>query len=67
MSEAVIVSVARTPVGKRGKGLASLSAPSLAAMVMKRVVEQAGIKPQQLDEVIFGNLFNVDWGNPARV
>lgn len=67
MSEAVIVSVARTPVGKRGKGLASLSAPSLAAMVMKRVAEQAGIKPQQLDEVIFGNLFNVDWGNPARV
>lgn len=67
MNEAVIVSVARTPVGKRGKGLASLSAPALAALVMRQVVEQVGVKPQWLDEVIFGNLFNVDWGNPARV
>ena len=67
MKEAVIVSVARTPIGKRGKGLASITAPKLGALAMKQAVEQVGLKPELLDEVIFGNLFNVDYGNPARV
>lgn len=67
MREAYIVSVARTPVGKRGCALAKFEAPDLAAMAMKKAVEWADINPECIDEVIFGNIFNFDYGNIARV
>ena len=67
MKEAVIVEVARTPVGKFRKSLAAFEAPVLGGMAMKKVVEKAGIKPETLDEVIYANLFNYNWGNLARL
>lgn len=67
MREAVIVSVARTPVGKRGLALGTFEAPVLGAMAMQKAVERAGLDPESIDEVIFGNLFNYNYGNLARV
>jgi acetyl-CoA C-acetyltransferase len=67
MREAVIVSVARTPVGKRGLALGNFEAPVLGAMAMRKAVERAGLDPESIDEVIFGNLFNYNYGNLARV
>ena len=66
-TNAVIVEVARTPVGKFRQALATFEAPVLGGMVMKKVVEKAGIDPVIIDDVIFANLFNYNWGNLARV
>jgi acetyl-CoA C-acetyltransferase len=67
MREAVIVSVARTPVGKRGQALGKFEAPVLGAMAMQKAVERAKLDPESIDEVVFGNLFNFNYGNIARV
>lgn len=67
MTNAVIVEVARTPVGKFRKNLSTLEAPVLGSLAMKKVVEKAGIDPVNIDEVIFANLFNYNWGNIARI
>ncbi len=67
MRNAVIVEVARTPVGKFRQALASFEAPTLGAMAMKKVVEKAWIDPSIIDEVIYANLFNYNMGNLARV
>lgn len=67
MREAVIVSVARTPVAKRAQSLANFEAPVLGALAMKKAVERAGLNPESIDEVILGNLFNYNYGNLARV
>lgn len=66
MSETVIVSALRSPVAKYRGELAALSVPRLGAIVLKAVMEQTGIDPREVDEVIMGNLFGSDWGNPAR-
>jgi acetyl-CoA C-acetyltransferase len=66
MRDAVIVGALRTPLGKFRGGLASLEVPDLGAIPLKAVVEKAGIEPGQIDEVVMGNLFGSDWGNPAR-
>ncbi len=67
LREVVIAEVIRTPIGKFRKALASLEAPYIGSLVMKKVVEKAGIDPKSIDEVIFGNLFNYNWGNLARI
>ncbi|HWQ77610.1 MAG TPA: thiolase family protein [Anaerovoracaceae bacterium] len=67
MKNAVIVEVARTPVGKFRQALASFEAPALGSLAMKKVVEKAGIDPGTIDEVIFANLFDYNWGNLARI
>ena len=55
MREAVIVSVARTPIGKAYRGAFNdLSAPTLAAVAVKAAVESAGIDPNEIDDCIFG-------------
>jgi acetyl-CoA C-acetyltransferase len=55
MREAVIVSAARTPIGKAYRGAFNdLSAPSLAAVAIKSAVERAGIEPSEMDDCIFG-------------
>jgi acetyl-CoA C-acetyltransferase len=66
MQDAVIVGALRTPLGKFRGSLASLEVPDLAAIPLKAVVEKAGLEPGQIDEVVMGNLFGSDWGNPAR-
>jgi acetyl-CoA C-acetyltransferase len=67
MEKAVIVSAVRTPIGKFLGALASLSAPQLGAAVVREAVARAGLRPDQVDEVIFGNVVSAGLGqNPAR-
>ena len=66
MREAVIVSMARTPVGKVGGALSSITAADLGAVAIKEAVKRAGIDPHTIDDVIFGNILNSDWQNIAR-
>jgi acetyl-CoA C-acetyltransferase len=56
MREAVIVSAARTPIGKAYRGAFNdLTSPSLAAVAIKSAVKRAGIKPEEIDDCIFGS------------
>ncbi|CAM1504670.1 Fc.00g022610.m01.CDS01 [Cosmosporella sp. VM-42] len=62
-----IVSVARTPIGSFLGSLSSLSATQLGATAIKGAVERAGIKPEDVDEVFFGNVLSAGLGQgPAR-
>ena len=54
MAEAYIVSAVRTPVGRRGGGLAGVHPADLGAHVLRAVVERAGIDPAAIDDVIMG-------------
>lgn len=63
----VIVSVARTPMGSMQGSLSALAAHELGAVAIKAAVERAGIQPEQLDEVIMGNVLQAGQGQaPAR-
>ena len=66
MKKAVVVSAKRSVVGKFQKSLASVPPEKLGAMAMKAVIEDTGISPEMIDEVIFGNLFNYNMANAAR-
>src|SRR6516225_3289504 len=67
MTDVVIVSAARTAVGKFGGSLAKIAAPELGATVIKAVLERAGLKPEQISEVILGQVLTAGSGqNPAR-
>ena len=67
MSEVVIVSAVRTPIGCFGGALASLSAPKLGAVAIKGAVARAGIKPEEIDEVLMGIVLQGGVGQaPAR-
>jgi len=67
MKEVVIVSACRTAIGKFGGTLKDVPAVELGATVIKEAVNRAGIKPEQVDEVIFGNVIQAGLGqNPAR-
>ena len=55
MKEAVIVSAARTPIGKAYRGaFNTFEAPSLSSHAIKAAVERSGIDPQEIDDVVFG-------------
>jgi acetyl-CoA C-acetyltransferase len=63
----VIISAARTPVGKFLGSLKSFSAPQLGAIVVRESVKRAGVKPEDVDEVIMGCVIQAGLGqNPAR-
>jgi len=67
LNEAVIIGAARTPVGKFLGSLKGFSAPELGAMVVRESVKRAGIKPEDVDEVIMGCVIQAGLGqNPAR-
>lgn len=67
MSNAVIVGAVRTPIGKFGGSLAKISAADLGALVIKEVLQRAGVKPDQVDEVIMGHVLTAGVGqNAAR-
>ncbi len=68
MSEkVVIVAAGRTAIGTFGGSLAGVPAHSLGATVISGVLERAGLKPEQVDEVIFGHVLTAGTGqNPAR-
>ena len=63
----VIVSAARTPIGKFLGGLAPLTAPELGAVAIREAVKRAGVDPQAIEEVIMGNVIQGGVGQaPAR-
>jgi acetyl-CoA C-acetyltransferase len=55
MKEAVIVSVARTPIGKAYRGaFNNLEAPSLSSFAVKAAIQRSGVDPEEIDDCIFG-------------
>ena len=63
----VIVAALRTAVGSFGGGLAGIPAKDLGATVIKALLEKTGIAPEQVDEVILGQVLTAGAGqNPAR-
>ena len=63
----VIVSAARTPIGKFLGGLSALQAPELGAIAVRAAVQRAGISPDDVEEVILGNVIQGGVGQaPAR-
>ncbi|HET9905819.1 MAG TPA: acetyl-CoA C-acyltransferase, partial [Anaerolineales bacterium] len=66
-TEAVILSAARTPIGKFQGALSSVPATQLGAIAVKAAVERAGINPEEIEEVILGNVVQAGEGQaPAR-
>jgi len=66
-NEAVILSAARTPVGKFQGALSGIPAPQLGAYAVKAAVERAKIDPKDIEEVIMGNVVQAGLGQaPAR-
>src|SRR5271165_3048713 len=62
-----ILSAVRTPIGKFGGSLASLSAVDMGVVAAKAALERAGVQPQQVEETIFGNARQAGGGpNPGR-
>jgi len=67
VEDVVILAAARTAVGKFGGSLAGIPAPELGATVIKALLERTGLKPEQIDEVILGQVLTGGSGqNPAR-
>jgi acetyl-CoA C-acetyltransferase len=67
MKEAVILSGARTPVGKLMGALKSFSAVDLGVVAARAAIERAGVDPDSVNEVIMGNVVQAGNGqNPAR-
>ena len=67
VGEAVILSAARTPVGRFQGSLSSLPATQLGAIAVKAAVERAGINPEDIEEVLMGNVVQAGEGQaPAR-
>ena len=66
-NDAVILSAARTPIGRFQGALSSVPATQLGAIAVKAAVERAGIDPQDIEEVIMGNVVQAGEGQaPAR-
>ena len=67
MQAVYILSAVRTPIGKFGGSLASLTAADMGVVAAKAAMERAGIQPEQVEETIFGNARQAGGGpNPAR-
>ena len=67
MTEVVIVAAVRTPIGSFGGSLKDISAVDLGSLVIKDAIERAGLEPEQVDEVIMGNVLGAGLGqNVAR-
>ena len=67
MKEIVILSATRTPVGSFLGKLSSLSAPVLGSIAIRGALEKARVKPEQVEQVILGNVLQAGIGQaPAR-
>lgn len=67
MHEVVIVAATRTAVGSFQGSLAQIPAPQLGAIVVRSLLEKTGVKAEQIDEVILGQVLTAGSGqNPAR-
>jgi acetyl-CoA C-acetyltransferase len=67
MRNVVIVEAKRTPLGAFGGDLSSFTAPELGSMTIVEVIKKVGIKPDDVQEVVFGNVLSAGVGQaPAR-
>ena len=67
MKEVYLVNCCRTAVGKFQGSLAKTPAPVMGGIVIKEALKRAGLKPENVDEVMFGNILTAALGqNPAR-
>ena len=67
MKEVYIISAVRTPIGSFGGSLKGFSATQLGAVAIKNAVEKAGIKPEQVQDVLMGSVIQANLGQaPAR-
>ncbi len=67
MKEVVIVAVARTPIGSFMGSLSTISAPELGAIAIKGALEKINLNPNEVDEVLMGNVVQAGTGQaPAR-
>src|SRR2546425_9760539 len=67
IKQPVIISAVRTPVGKFLGALKGFKATELGAIVVREAVKRAGVKPEDVDEVIMGCVIQAGLGqNPAR-
>jgi acetyl-CoA C-acetyltransferase len=67
MPKTVILSAARTPIGKLGGGLASLDATDLGATSIKAALERADVAPEQVEHVVMGQVLQAGQGQiPSR-
>ncbi len=67
MDDAWILAGARTPIGKFLGSLKTVSAPELGAVAIKAALEKSGLDPNQVEEVIMGNVISASLGQaPAR-
>jgi acetyl-CoA C-acetyltransferase len=65
--EVVIVSAVRTPIGSFGGALSTVPATELGAVAIKAAVEKAGVKPEEVNDVIMGCVLQANLGQaPAR-
>jgi acetyl-CoA C-acetyltransferase len=67
MKEVYIVSAVRTPIGSWGGALKDVTAPRLGAVAIKAALERAGVKGEEVDEVLMGCVLQANLGQaPAR-
>ena len=67
MTDVVIASAARTPVGAFNGGLSSVPASYLGSVAIREAISRAGIEPGEVDEVVLGQILTAGAGqNPAR-
>ena len=67
MKEIYVVNCCRTAIGSFGGSLKDTPATDLGALVIKEALNRAGVKPEQVDEVMFGCILTAGLGqNPAR-
>jgi acetyl-CoA C-acetyltransferase len=63
MTDVVIASAARTAIGSYGKSLAGVSPSDLGATAAKAAMERAGIEPEHVEHVVFGNVIHTEAGD----
>lgn len=67
MREVAIISAVRTPIGTFGGGLKPLDAIQIGTVAAKEAIQRAGIKPEEIEEVVIGNVLQAGLGqNVAR-
>ncbi|MBP7087170.1 MAG: acetyl-CoA C-acetyltransferase [Methanomassiliicoccales archaeon] len=67
MQEVVIISAARTAIGKFNGTIKDVPAPQLGAVALKEAVKRSGLQPSDIEECLMGNVLSASLGqNPAR-
>ena len=65
MTDIVIASAARTPVGTFNGAFAAVPAHTLGTVAIKAAMERAGVKPEEVDEVIMGQILTAEIGRAS--